>query len=190
MNDQQKITAFLQEFAEGRREALDDVLPLVYHELSQLAHRELARERSTHTLSTTALVHEAYLNLAQQRRTQWQSRGQFFAIACTVMRRILVDHARSRLREKRGQGAVHLSLDEAVGLFADERAQELVEIDQLLGKLDELSARAARVVECRYFGGLSIEETAEALKSAPATIKRDWQMARAWLRRELSESAT
>jgi RNA polymerase sigma-70 factor, ECF subfamily len=184
------ITRLLVQLRDGDSSALGQLLPLVYDELSAVARRALARERSGHTLSTHALVHEAYMRLADQTRAQWQNRGQFFAIAAMVMRRVLVNHAQARARLKRGAGLTMVTLDEASGLFTAERAQELVELDEALQRLSVASARAARVVECRYFAGLSIEETAAALQISPVTVKRDWQLARAWLRRALGDAAT
>jgi RNA polymerase sigma factor (TIGR02999 family) len=161
-------------------------MPLVYDRLRQLARRHLARERAGHTLQPTALVHEAYLRLAGHHRIQWQDRGHFLALAATTMRRVLVSHARGRLAEKRGGGGAALSLDD-VPAPAVERAEELVALDDALEALAAFDPRQARVVELRYFGGLTVEETAAALGVSPATVKLDWSLARAWLRRELTE---
>jgi len=178
------ITRVLQRMSD--QPDLHALMPMVYDELAALAHRALRRERDNHTLSTTALVNEAYIKLAEQDRARWQNRGHFLAIASVVMRRILVNHAEARLADKRGNGAIHVSLDDALGVFTDDRAREIVEIDQLLDRLAAFDARAARVVECRFFAGLSVEETAETLNLSPGTIKRDWAAARAWLKRELT----
>jgi len=165
----------------------DTLLPLVYDELRRLARHHLRQERLDHTLQPTALVHEAYLKLADQTRAQWEGREHFLAVASLAMRRLLVDHARGRRRQRRGGGAPRLSLTAALPVAdADaEHAEEIVLVDQLLDTLAGFDARAARVVECRYFGGLSIEETATALGLSPMTVKRSWRVARAWLRREM-----
>jgi RNA polymerase sigma factor (TIGR02999 family) len=165
----------------------------VYHELRRLAHRELRRERGDQTLGSSALVHEAYLKLVHVDRVAWQSRAHFYATAAQAMRRVLINYAAGKWTQKRGGGAPHVALDDAsdeVGeavAMADERAAELVALDEALGRLEVLDPRLARVVECRFFGGLSVEETADALHVSPATVKRDWVAARAWLNRELRE---
>lgn len=160
---------------------------LVYKELHQLAARKLRGERDGHTLSTTALVHEAWLELNKLDRIQWQNRGHFLAVAAQAMRRILIDYAVSRGREKRGGGRSVVSLDDGGDALAiaHERSDELVALEEALARLQHVSDRQARIVECRFFGGMSIEETAEALHVSPATVKREWAMARAWLNREL-----
>jgi RNA polymerase sigma factor (TIGR02999 family) len=189
MNAPGDITRVLQRMGDQSAD-LHELMPLVYRELSELAHRALRRERDNHTLSTTALVHEAYIKLSEQDRVRWQNRSHFLAIASVVMRRILVNYAEARLAGKRGSGAIHVSLDDtlgdAAGVFTDDRAREIVEIDQLLERLAAFDARAARVVECRFFTGLSVEETAETMSLSPGTVKRDWAAARAWLKRELT----
>ena len=182
------MTDLLAASSDGDREALDRLLPLVERELHRLAHHYMGRERAGHTLQTTALVNEAYLKLCDQTRVRWQNRAHFFAIAAQTMRRILIDHARSRRYEKRGGGARPLPLDEAA-LLTDERAAELVALDEALGALERLDERKARVVELRYFGGLSVEETAHVLNLSPVTVIRDWNMARAWLAREMGSGA-
>ena len=164
---------------------MDEFFPLVYEELRRIAHRELRHERSGHTLGTTALVHEAYLKLAHLDRIQWKSRAQFLAVAAQAMRRVLVDYAVARRAQKRGGGFVPQSLDDAMAI-ASERSEELLALDEALQRLQSLDEQHARIVECRFFGGMSIEETAEALGVSPATVKRGWTMARAWLNRELS----
>jgi RNA polymerase sigma factor (TIGR02999 family) len=178
------VTGLLDAWANGDRSALDRLLPLVENELLRLAHRYLQRERAGHTLQTTALVNEAYLRLVSQKQTRWKSRAHFFAIAAQMMRRILIDHARKIAYAKRGGGARKVSLDEAC-VLADERADELVALDDALRSLARVDDRKSRVVELRYFGGLSIEETAEVLGVHPDTVTRDWRRARAFLRREI-----
>ena len=159
---------------------------LVYNELHQLAARKLRSERDGHTLSTTALVNEAWLELNKLNRIQWQNRAHFLAVAAQAMRRILIDYAVARRREKRGGGQVVVSLDDGDALaVAHQRADELVELDEALARLQKISERQARTVECRFYGGMSVEETAEALGISPATVKREWALARAWLNREL-----
>lgn len=168
----------------GRGE-VDRFTRLVYEELRRIAHRRLQLERADHTFSTTDLVHEAYLKLARLDRMRWQSRPHFCATAAQAMRRILVNHAVSRKREKRGADPQRVPLDDVL-LLADERGEELLALDQAMSRLAELDERQARVVECRFFGGMTIAETAEALDTSAATIKRDWVAARAWLNRELN----
>jgi len=165
---------------------MEQMFLLVYNELRQLAARKLRNERDGHTLSTTALVHEAWLELNKLNRIQWQNRAHFLAVAAQAMRRILIDYAVARRREKRGGGQVLVSLDDGDALaIAHERADELVALEEALTRLQEVSDRQARVVECRFFGGMSVEETADALHVSPATVKREWTIARAWLNREL-----
>jgi RNA polymerase sigma-70 factor, ECF subfamily len=166
--------------------SIEQMFVLVYNELRHLAARKLRSERDDHTLSTTALVNEAWLELNKLNRIQWQNRGHFLAVAAQAMRRILIDYAVARRRQKRGGGQVLVSLDEGDALsIAHDRADELVELDEALARLQTISDRQARVVECRFYGGMSVEETAEALNVSPATVKREWAMARAWLNREL-----
>ena len=169
--------------------AHDEAFPLVYDELRRLARRQLRREADGHTLSTTALVHEAYLRLADQTQGRWRDRGHFLAIAATAMRRILVDHARRHHAAKRGGAALRVPLERIEDLAADERAEILVALDAALAHLASLDARQARVVECRFFGGLTEEETAEALGVGLRTVKRDWAKARSWLYQELYPGA-
>ena len=180
-----EITGLLHAMQQGDREALERVLPLIYDELSRIARRHLARERRDHTLNTGALVHEAYLKLVDQPRADWRDRGHFFAVASLAMRRILVNHARDRRRAKRGGGAVIVPLNDEHGVISGGNPEELLIIDELLSRLAEADERAARVVECRFFGGLTIEETSEALGIAPTTVKRAWRHGKAWLRREM-----
>ncbi len=179
------ITRLLAEWSAGNQAALDQLLPLVYDELRHLASRYMRRERSDHLLQTTALVHEAYLRLVNQREAHWETRAQFFAMAAQVMRHILVDHARGVHRAKRGNGTVPLRISD-VAVLSAERAEEVIAINSALDNLTELDPRKSRVFELRYFGGMSVEEAAEALRISPATVARDWRMAKAWLRREIA----
>lgn len=179
-----EVTGLLLAWGGGDRDALDRLLPIVYRELRGIAHRRLAGERSSHTLSTTALVHEAYLRLVQIDRVQWKNRSHFFAIAARAMRRVLVDYAVMRNAQKRGGGEALLALDD-VAVAVETHADELVALDEALRRLEAIDERHGRVVECRVFAGMSVEETAAALDISTATVKRDWAMARAWLNREL-----
>ena len=178
------VTQMLLDWSEGDREALDKLIPIVYSELRLRAARYLRRERPGHTLQTTALIHETYLRLVDQKDVQWQNRAHFFAIAAQLMRRILVDHARQRDAAKRGGPDLTLTLDDAMAVFAGKDVN-LMALDEALTRLAEIDPRQSRVVELRYFSGLSIEETAEVLAVSPATVKLDWSMAKAWLRREM-----
>ena len=178
----------LRAWGEGDRAVLDQMLPLVHDELHRQAHRYLRRERDNHTLQTTALINEAYLKLVDQRAVQWQNRAHFFGIAAQAMRRILVDYAKHRNREKRGGAAADLPLEEALFVAATGQSIDLLALDEALTRLALIDEQQARVVELKYFSGLSIEETAEALGISPATVKRDWRMAKAWLRHELSQA--
>lgn len=165
---------------------MEHMFVVVYNELRQLAARKLRGERDDHTLSTTALVHEAWLELNKLNRIQWQNRGHFLAVAARAMRRILIDYAVARRRQKRGGGQVVVSLDDGDALaIADDRADELVELEEALERLQVINERQAKVVECRFYGGMSVEETADALNVSPATVKREWAIARAWLNREM-----
>lgn len=184
-----EITQLLHQVSAGQRDALDNLLPLVYDELRHIAQGQLRRERVGHTLNTTALVHEAYLKLCDQDRVDWQNRAHFFAVAAQAMRRILVDYARHRNREKRGGGVAKVSFEEGMGLFSDDQSEALLALDEALQRLEAINDRHGRVVECRFFGGLTIEETATALDISTATVARDWQMARAWLKREMQTTA-
>ena len=190
------ITDALGEMRDGVPGALDRLVPLVYADLSRIAHRQLGLEASGHTLSTTALVHEAYLRLIDQTRARWADRVQFFAVAAHVMRRVLVDHARKRGAQRRGDGAAHLSLhDTRAALEMDQRQAaapfeddcvDVLAIDAAMLRLEAIDAGQSRIVELRYFGGLTLEETAEVVGVSLATVKREWSMARAWLQRELT----
>jgi len=177
------ITALLSELADGKQEAAQKLIPLVYDELRRMARGHMRRERQDHTLQTTALVHEAYLKLVRQ-NVNWQSRSHFFGIAAQLMRRILIDHARGHLRAKRGGANVVLPLNEAL-TFSPEHSQYLLKLDEALERLSKLDARQSRIVELRFFGGLSVEETAECLSISPKTVKRDWAVAKVWLQGEL-----
>lgn len=184
---QEELTRLLEAWSEGDEEALALLLPRVERELHRLARRYMRGESAGHTLQTTALVNEAYVRLADQRRTRWRNRAHFFAIAAQTMRRILIDHARKRANAKRGGGARKVSLEDVAEL-SDERASELVALDEALESLAEFDGRKARVVEMRYFAGLSVEEVAEVLKVSPDTVTRDWRRAKAWLRREMQRT--
>ena len=181
------ITMLLAEVRRGNDEALGALVAALHKELRRIAARHLRRERSDHTLQPTALVNEAYMRLVDQRDKNWQNRAHFFAIAARAMRRILVDHARARLLSKRGGGAAKVPLDDVAGMIAlpNRRVAELVALDDALHDLARFDARKSRVVELRFFGGLSVEETAEALGVSAMTVMRDWVTARAWLHREL-----
>lgn len=175
----EEVTGLLVAWSQGDSQAYEKLVPLVYAELHRMAHRYMSRERPGHTLQTTALVGEAYLRLVDQ-KVHWQNRAHFFGIAAELMRRILVDHARAHAYTKRGGGAQKIELNEAM-LMARDRSAELVALDEALIKLAEFDQRKSRVVELRFFGGLSVEETAEVLEISVNTVKRDWSTARAWL---------
>ena len=179
------VTQLLVHWGKGDKQALDRLMPLVYDELHRMASRYLRRERQGHTLQTTALINEAYLRIVDQDRVNWQNRAHFFGVAAQMMRRILVDHARSHLYAKRGGGAQKLTLDEAIAT-PQERDLDLVALDDALTTLAEIDPQQSRIIELRFFGGLTIEETAEVLNISPATVKRDWNMAKAWLYGEIS----
>ena len=175
-----EVTRLLKDWSSGDHEALDRLIPIVYAELRAIAARYLRRERRDHTLQPTALVNEAYLRLIDQKQVQWQNRAHFIGVAAQMMRRILVDHAKSHNRAKRGGGAQRVSLDEAMAV-SDERANDLLELDSALTALATFDDRKSRVVEMRYFGGLTVEETAEVLKVSEMTVAREWKLAKAWL---------
>ena len=180
------VTQLLLRWSEGDKAALGKLMPLVYRELRRLAGHYMRRERPGHTLQASALVNEAYLRLVDYRRMQWQNRAHFFAVAAQAMRRVLVEHARSRQYAKRGGTAQRISLDD-VAVLTDQQAAELVALDEALTSLEALDARKARIVELRYIGGLSIEESAETLGVSTATVERDWRSAKAWLYRAISQ---
>jgi len=184
MAEKSEVTQLLKKAQNGDRESLDELLPLIYDELRRVAASQLQKERSDHTLQATALVHEAYLRLLEQREVDWQNRAHFFSIAAEMMRRILVNYAVQRNAQKRGDGAARLSLDEAVS-FSDEKDFDLVALDDALKQLAEYDETQARIVELRFFGGLTIEETAEVLQISDSTVKREWRMAKAWLKTKL-----
>lgn len=177
------VTELLADWSKGDEEALTKLIPLVYDELHKLASRHLRRERSDHTLQTTALVHEAYLKLVAQKDANWQNRAQFFGVAAQLMRRILVDHARRHQASKRGGSFYKVTLDEE--LASSVESDELLVLDRALDQLAAFDPRQSRVVELRIFGGLTLEETAQAINTSPRTARREWSMAKAWLRREI-----
>ena len=182
----QNVTQLLIAWNGGDKQALDKLLPVVYDELRRQAARYLRRERPGHTLQTTALIHEAYLRLIDQKSVQWQNRAQFFGIAAQMMRRILVDHARTKHRAKRGGSDVRVSLTDATSVTKDPDLN-LVELDEALNRLEKIDPQQSKIVELRFFSGLNVEETAAALQISPATVKRDWKVAKAWLHREISQ---
>ncbi|HEU5255100.1 MAG TPA: sigma-70 family RNA polymerase sigma factor [Vicinamibacterales bacterium] len=184
------VTRILHEWKDGNREALDRLIPIVYEELRTIASRQLAREWRHDRLQTTTVVNEAYVKLFAQREVDWQNRGHFFAIAAQLMRRILVDHARRELREKHGGGVIHVELSDALSTAAETSLDVLdaVALDAALQKLEALDPDQGRIVELRFFGGLTVEETAAALGISPATVKREWAVAKGWLYRELTGS--
>lgn len=184
-----EITRRLREWSDGKQESLDALLPIVYEELHRQAAHYLRRERAGHTLQTTALIHETYLKLIDQREVNWQNRAHFFGIAAQAMRRILVDYARKRNREKRGGVGEDLPIEaaDALGVSGEEKRVDLVALDEALTRLAEMDDRQARIVELKFFSGLSVEETAEALRISPATVKNDWRTAKAWLYQEINK---
>jgi RNA polymerase sigma factor (TIGR02999 family) len=182
---QADVTQLLVSWSMGNQAALEELMPLVYGELRRLASSYLRRERPDHTLQSTALVHEAFLKLVNQRDVEWRNRAHFYGIAAQMIRRILVDYARSHHAEKRGSGAVKLALDEALAI-PQKTDLDLLGLNDALEQLAQMDPRQNRIVELRFFAGLSIEETAEVMQLSPATIKREWNSARAWLFRELS----
>ena len=181
---QQHVTRMLIDWSKGDRDAPQQLIPLVYEELRQLAHQYLQRERADHTLQATGLVHEAYLRLVDQGTTTWQNRAHFLGVAAQLMRRILIDYARSHRAEKRGGNWDKLAFDEALAPSA-ERSVDLVALDDALKDLATFDERQSRIVELRFFGGLTVEEIAEVVEISPRTVKREWRLAKAWLRREL-----
>ena len=189
MDQKSEVTQLLQQWGEGRQEALDRLLPEIYAELRKLASSYLRRERRDHTLQPTALVHEAFLKLVDQRAVRWQNRAHFFGIAAQAMRRILVDHARAHAADKRGAGAEKVSLDDSdfAGVMPN---IDILALDEALTRLATFDLQQSRVVELRFFGGLTMEETAEVLHISPATVGREWTMAKAWLFAELGPRGT
>jgi len=185
----QEVSQLLVEWRNGDQEALDRLMPLVYDELRRIAGRYMNRERSEHTLQTTALVNEAYLRLVDQKNVDWQNRAHFFAVAASVMRHLLVDHARARGRIRRGADPQQVSLDEAA-LISEQKGEEMIALDEALTKLAAIDARKVKIVELRFFSGLSAEETATVLGVSEITVKREWLKAKAWLYRELSQETS
>ena len=187
VSQQQGVTQLLVAWGEGDKASLDELMPVVYDELRRLAQSYLSHERPGHTLQTTALVHEAYMRLIDQRSVNWQNRAQFFGIAAQMMRRILINHAKDRQAQKRQGYATKVSLDDAVSFF-EQRELDLMALDEALNGLALLDPQQTQIVELRFFGGLTIEEVAEVLGLSPATIKREWDSAKLWLRRQLSNT--
>ena len=183
--DPQNVTELLIGWSKGDKEALDSLVPLVYDELRRQASRYLRHERVGHTLQTTALIHEAYLRLVDQKNVHWQNRAHFFGIAAQLMRRILVDHARTKKRAKRGGSNIRVSFNDATAM-AQGQDLDIVALDEALERLAEIDEQQSRIVELRFFSGLTVDETAEVLGISPATVKRDWSMAKAWLHREVT----
>jgi RNA polymerase sigma factor (TIGR02999 family) len=187
-DDRATVTKLLVRYQKGDGDALSALFPIVYDELRRIAATYMRRENPGHTLQATALVNEAYFRLVDQKAVVWQNRAHFYGVAAQIMRRILCDHARARRAEKRGGAAARLSLDEALGVDSG-AAPDLVDLDEALQKLAAINERQAKVVEMRFFAGLSVEEAAEALGSSPATVKRDWTFAKAWLAKEIGGDA-
>ena len=185
--DSHEVTQLLIQWSNGDKAALDKLMPLIYRELRQLARHYMSRERPGHTLQTTALVNEAYMRLVNRKGVHWQNRAHFFAIAAQLMRSILVDHARSHAYAKRGGGAHKIALDDAMAV-SQQRAADVVALDDALKRLAEIDPQQSRIVELKFFGGLTIEETAEVLGLSPATIKREWSTAKAWLYHEVNRN--
>ena len=183
------VTQLLAAWGKGDKSALDKLLPLVHAELRRIARRQMSQERNGHTLQATALVNEAYLRLAGHEGFEWQNRVHFFAVCAQVMRHVLIDHARAHARDKRGGGAVHVSLDEAAA-FAGQPAEHFLALDEALHFLESVDPQKGKIVELRYFGGLSVEDTAAVLNISPRTVRREWQRAKAWLFRLITEGLT
>jgi len=183
-----EVTQLLVAWSNGDQVARDELMSVVYQELHRLAHKYMRRESPDHTLQTSALVNEAFLRLVDQRDVHWRNRSHFFGIAAQMMRRILVDYARNRRYAKRGGGAKEISLDEAI--LSDDRTHEVVALDDALQELAKIDLRKSQIVELRFFAGLSIEETADLLAVSPGTVMRDWTLAKAWLRREMSDNGS
>jgi RNA polymerase sigma-70 factor, ECF subfamily len=186
MTEPRSITQLLLDSKQGDKLALDELMPLVYGELRRLAESYLQRERPDHTLQATALVHEAYMRLVDQQAVNWRNRAQFFGLAATMMRRILINHAEARNAARRGGHQQKLALDDAISFFEAENV-DLLDLDEALTRLTEMDQRQAQIVELRFFGGLTTDEVAEVLEVSPATVKREWLMAKTWLFRELSK---
>jgi RNA polymerase sigma factor (TIGR02999 family) len=182
----QEVTQLLSDWGKGDRSALDKLFPLVQSELRRIAQRQMSQERPGHTLQATALVNEAYLKLAGQQGFDWHNRAHFFAVCAQVMRHILIDHARAHARDKRGGGAIQVSLNDAL-VVAEDQAAHFIALDDALRVLESLDPQKGKIIELRYFGGLSIEEAAEVLHISPRTVRREWQRAKAWLYRMMTE---
>lgn len=182
----QEVTQLLADWGKGDRSALDKLFPLVHSELRRIAQRQMSQERPGHTLQATALVNEAYLKLSGQQGFDWQNRAHFFAVCAQVMRHILIDHARAHARDKRGGGAVKVSLNDALVVVEDQNAH-FIALDEALRVLERLDPQKGKIVELRYFGGLSVEEAAEVMNISPRTVRREWQRAKAWLYRMMTE---
>jgi RNA polymerase sigma-70 factor, ECF subfamily len=182
----QEVTQLLADWAQGDKSAFDKLFPLVHDELRRIARRQMSHERPGHTLQATALVNEAYLKLAGREGFEWQNRAHFYAVCAQVMRHILIDHARAHARDKRGGGTIHVSLEE-VAVIAPEQADEYLALDEALRFLESVDPKKGRIVELRYFGGLSVDETAEVLDLSPRTVRREWQRSRAWLYKMITE---
>ncbi len=182
------VTQLLGQWAGGDRQAFDSLLPMVYDELRRIAHRQMAHERAGHTLQATALVNEVYLKLKNERAAQWSDRSHFFAVSAQMMRYILVDYARKKTRTKRGGAAQQVTLDEAM-LVTEDKAGEMLALDDALTKLEQFDKRKSQIATMRFFAGLSVEDTAKALSVSVETVTRDWRLARAWLRQELQRAA-
>ena len=180
-----EVTKLLKAWSDGDQSALDKLMPLVYDELHRLAHQHMRRERPGHMLQTSALLNEAYLRLVDQSQIPWESRAHFFAIAARLMRQILVDEARRRSSAKRGGGTIQVPLDEA-GTIVQQQSVNVMALDDAMKSLEQIDERKSRIIELRFFGGMSIDETAEVLKVSSATVMRDWTFARAWLRKEMT----
>ena len=185
----QEVTQLLADWGRGDRSAFDKLFPLVHDELRRIARRQMSQERPGHTLQATALVNEAYLKLAGNEGFEWRDRAHFFAVSAQVMRHVLIDHARAHARDKRGGGAVQVSLNDAVAID-NGRAEQIVALDEALRFLEDVDPQKGRIVELRYFGGLSVEETAEVLKISERTVRREWRRSKAWLYRMISEGVT
>ena len=186
MNQNSEITEMLLDWSNGSHAALEELMPVVYKELHKLAARYLRHERQNHSLQTTALIHEAYIKLIDQKNVNWQNRSHFFAVSSQMMRRILVDHARTKQRQKRGGIAVDIPLSEVTIAIDKNKSIDLIELDEALNRLKEIDERQVKVVELRYFSGLTLEETAEVLKISRSTVAEDWSLAKAWLHRALT----
>jgi RNA polymerase sigma factor (TIGR02999 family) len=187
MKNDVQITELLAAWSDGDENSLERLMPLVEHELRRIAHNYMRRENANHTLQTTALVNEAYLKLVNQTHTQWKNRAQFFGISAQIMRRILLNHARDRVAGKRGDGAAHVNFED-VSVLSPEKSKELIALDEALERLKKFDELKSRIVELRYFGGLTIEETAEVLKIAAPTVSLHWRLARAWLQNAIGNN--